>query len=48
MGRIKDMLIEMQNYAYEINIAKILGISLDDLMRLDWNIETDESSNGVV
>lgn len=48
MGKMKDLMIEMQEYSYEIHMAKILGISLDDLLRLDWEIQTNESDDGLV
>mgnify|MGYP000880636790 CR=1 FL=1 len=46
MGKMKELMIEMQENAYEIHLAKILGISFDDLMRLDWEILPNESDDG--
>ena len=48
MGRMKDLLIDLQENSVEIHVAKILGISFDDLMRLDWEIETDQSKDGLI
>jgi hypothetical protein len=48
MGKVKELYIEIQNYAYELNLENKLGITLDDFMRLDWNIETEESDDGLV
>jgi hypothetical protein len=47
MGRMKDFWIELQESSFEIQVAKILGITLDDLMRLDWDIETEQSVDGL-
>ena len=48
MGRMKDLLINLQENSVELHVAKILGISFDDLMRLDWEIETDQSKDGLI
>lgn len=45
---MKDLFIDMQNHSFEIHVAKLLGISLDDLMRLDWEVETNDSKDGLI
>ncbi|MGZ2370403.1 hypothetical protein ACXR6G_11490 [Ancylomarina sp. YFZ004] len=40
--------MELQETAEDRHLAKILGISYEDLIELDWNIETDESEDGLI
>ncbi|WP_206669068.1 hypothetical protein [Flavobacterium pectinovorum] len=48
MGKMKDWLIDMQENATEFTLAKILGISYEELNELDYQIETDESEDGII
>tara|TARA_R110000850_G_scaffold222932_1_gene348765 strand:- start:2483 stop:3319 length:837 start_codon:yes stop_codon:yes gene_type:complete len=48
MGKAKEWMMEMQEQAGDRHLAKLLGISYDDLMELEWQISTDESNEGLV
>lgn len=48
MGRVKEYMMELEEQAYERHLAKLLGISYDDLIQLEWKIETDESKDGLI
>lgn len=48
MGRMSDLMIEIQEKEAGERIAKILDISLFDLVKLDYEIETDESDDGLI
>ncbi|WP_205623786.1 hypothetical protein [Flavobacterium reichenbachii] len=48
MGKMKDWLLDMQENATEYALAKILGISYEELNELDYQIETDESKDGII
>ena len=48
MGRMSDLMIEIQEKEAGERIAKILDISLFDLVELDYEIETDESDDGLI
>ena len=48
MGRAKEMMMELQEQAEDRHLAKLLGISYDDLMELTWEIDTDSSNEGLV
>ena len=48
MGRAKEYMMELEEQAYERHLAKLLGISYDDLIQLEWEIETDESKDGLI
>jgi|25_taG_2_1085351.scaffolds.fasta_scaffold17075_1 hypothetical protein len=47
MSKIKAWLIDMQEHAEEIRLARILGIPYDDLIQLDYKIEPVEE-NGIL
>lgn len=48
MGRLKDMLIEMQEQENDRHFADLLGITYDELIKLDYKIDTNESKDGLV
>ena len=48
MGRAKELWMEMQEQEDDRRIAKILEISYDDLMELEYEIETDQSKDGLI
>ncbi len=48
MGRAKEWMMEMQEQAGDRHLAKLLGISYEDLTELEWEINTDESNEGLV
>jgi len=48
MGKMKDWLIDTQEQSEGIQLAKILGITYDELNQLDYEIETDESNEGLI
>lgn len=47
MGQ-KELLEEMQEEARNRNLARILGITYEELGQLEYNIETDESDEGLI
>jgi hypothetical protein len=48
MGRAKEMMIEKQRENFEKKLADILGITYDELSQLDYEIDTNESNDGLV
>lgn len=48
MGRAKEMYYEQLQQKDDENLAKLLGITYDELCETDWHIETDESKDGLV
>jgi hypothetical protein len=48
MGKMSDLMIEIQEKEAGERIAKILDISLFDLLELEYEIETDESKDGLI
>lgn len=48
MGKMSDLMIEIQEKEAGERIAKILDISLFDLVELEYEIETDESEDGLI
>jgi hypothetical protein len=48
MGRMSDLMIEIEEKEAGELIAKILDISLFDLVELEYKIETDESKDGLI
>ena len=48
MGSMKDRMIEMQQTKDDEKLAKILGITYDELLQLDHEIDTDESNDGLI
>ena len=48
MGRAKEMYYEQLQQKEDENLAKLLGITYDELCETDWHIETDESKDGLV
>lgn len=48
MGHWKEIAIEMQEQESERHLADLLGITYDELTELDYEIETDESKDGLV
>ena len=48
MGKMSDLMIEIQEKEAGERIAKILDISLFDLVELEYEIETDESKDGLI
>lgn len=48
MGRMSDLMIDIQEKEAGERIAKILDISLFDLSELEYRIETDESKDGLI
>jgi len=47
MSRIKDYLYDLQEQEADRHLAKILGVDYDDLTQLTWEIETDQSKDGL-
>ncbi|HZK88244.1 MAG TPA: hypothetical protein VFC27_03735, partial [Anaerovoracaceae bacterium] len=45
---MKDEMIEMQQDKDAQKLAKILGITYEQLMQLDYEIDTNESSDGLI
>lgn len=45
---MKELLMELEEQAEERHVAKLLGISYEDLIQLEWVIETDASTDGLV
>ncbi len=39
---------ELEEERFTINMAKIIGISHEELDELDWYLDTDESKDGLV
>lgn len=48
MGQFKSKMIDMQQSEYESRLASALGISQNDLDRLDYEIETDTGDDGTL
>lgn len=48
MGRAKEMYYEQLQQKDDENLAKLLGITYDELCETDWHMETDESKDGLV
>lgn len=48
MGKVKDWLMDLEEHAFDRHLAKLLNISYDELVELDWEIETDESDDGLI
>jgi len=48
MGRVKELWMDMQEQQGDRRIAKILDIPYDELIELDYEIETDQSKDGLI
>jgi len=48
MGKVKEWLLEMEEQAEDRHLAKLLDISFEDLIQLNWEINTNESDDGLV
>ena len=48
MGRAKEMYYERLQQKEDEDLAKLLGITYDELCETEWHIETDESKDGLV
>lgn len=48
MGSAKEKLFEMQEERSNRHLAETLGITYEELMQLEWSIETDASDDGLV
>lgn len=48
MGRAKEMYYDQLKQKEDENLAKLLGITYDELCETEWHIETDESKDGLV
>ncbi len=48
MGQWKEIAIEMQLQNRDRHLADLLGISYDELTELEYEIETDESKDGLI
>lgn len=48
MGKMKDYVIDMMNSSEEKRIADLLGISFEEVSSLEYQIETDESDDGLI
>ena len=48
MGHWKEIAIEMQEQESDRHLADLLGITYDELTELDYELETDESEDGLV
>src|SRR5690349_1651295 len=48
MGKIKDLMIQMQSDAQGVQLARSLGISYEELTRLDYEIHENEGNDGLI
>lgn len=48
MGHWKEIAIEMQEQEGDRHLADLLGITYDELTELDYEIETDQSKDGLI
>ena len=48
MGHWKEVAMEMQEQESDRHLADLLGITYDELTELDYEIETDQSNDGLV
>jgi len=48
MGRASEMMIERQQEEFEKKLADILGITYDELSEIGYEIETNESKDGLI
>jgi hypothetical protein len=48
MGRAKEMYYDQLQQKDDENLAKLLGITYDELCETEWHIETDESKDNLV
>ena len=48
MGKVKEWLFEMEEQAEDRHLAKLLDISYEDLIQLNWEINTNESDDGLI
>ena len=48
MGHLKEIAMEMQERESDRHLADLLGITYEELTELDYEIETDESKDGLV
>jgi hypothetical protein len=48
MGHWKEIAIEMQEQESDRRLADLLGITYDELAELDYEIETDQSKDGLI
>lgn len=48
MGHWKEIAIEMQEQKGDRHLADLLGITYDELTELDYEIETDQSKDGLI
>lgn len=48
MGKMKEVLIELQDQAEERHLAKLLGISYNDLLQLEWRLESEKTIDGLI
>jgi hypothetical protein len=48
MGHMSDKMIEIQQENHARKLAKYLGISYDDFSELLYDIDTEESTDGLV
>lgn len=48
MGSGSERMIEMQKEKSDIELAKKLGISYDELLEVDYEIDTEESEDGLI
>jgi hypothetical protein len=48
MGRAKEIYLEQLQQREDENLAKLLGITYDELCETDWHIETNESNDDLI
>jgi hypothetical protein len=48
MSRIKDYLFDLQEKQKDEYLAKVLGITYDELQELDYDMDTEESNEGLI
>jgi len=48
MGRAKELYFEQLQQKNDENLANLLGITYDELSETEWNMETDESKEGLI
>lgn len=48
MGSLSDQMIDNENEKFERKLAITLGLSYEELQQLDYEIDTDESDDGLI
>lgn len=48
MGKMKEYLMELEEQASDRHLAKLLGLTYDELTSLSWDVKTEESNEGLI